>query len=110
MHSMCLIGSTFDLAQQMLKHLRDARKGKLKGPKKWTNSRYFQTLVHYEILKINHGRKEALEIIGKTQGIGQSEKQIFNPKKVEDKITKARKIISKTKLALYLPSFVNPPQ
>jgi len=104
------VESDDELAKQMLKHLRDARKGKPKGPKKWINSRYFQTLVHYEILKINHSRKKALEIIGKTQGIGQSEKQIFNPKKVEDKITKARKIISKTELALYLPSSVNPPQ
>lgn len=99
------------LAKQMLKHLRDARKGKTKGPKKWDRVRYFQMLMHYEISKEKNGREKALEAVGKAHGIGiQSKEQIFNPKKVEEKIRIARKIISKTELALYLPSFVNPPQ
>ena len=104
------VESNNDLAKQMLKHLRDARKGLPKGPKKWDRSRYFQILVHYEISKVKNGREKALEEVGKTQGIGQSELEVFNPKIVERKITKARKIISKTELALYLPSLVNPPR
>ena len=105
------VESDDELAKQMLKHLRAARKGKPKGPKKWTNSRYFQTLVHYEILKAKHGRKKALEWIGKNEDIGQREEQIFNPKKVEDKITKARKIVKENNLTQHLPPFIkNPPQ
>lgn len=105
------IESNDELAKVMLKHLRAGRKGKPKRPERWTHSRYFQMLMHYEISKVKNGRHKALEDVGKTQGIGiRCEEQTFNPKIVEDKITKARKIISRAELARYLPSSVSSPR
>jgi len=99
-----------ELAQQMLRHLKAARKGKPKGPKRWTRKRYLGMLMNYQIRKALCGREDALEWTGENEGIGVHGKDGFNPKKVEDKITKARKVISDDKLAPYLPDFVrNPP-
>jgi len=52
------------------------------------------------------GREDALEWTGKNEGVGIRGEQIFNPKKVEERIRAARKIISKAELARYLPPFV----
>jgi len=79
-----------------------------KDPKKWTNARYFQTFIHYEVLKAEYGREKALRWIGKSEGIGKSKEQVFDPKKVLNIITKARKVVKENKLERYLPPFVKP--
>ena len=66
-------------------------------------------LMHYEMLCAQQGRKETLEWIGENEGIGVQGKDGFSPKKVEDKITKARKEVSNDELALYLPAWVKTP-
>ena len=105
------VESNDGLAKQIRRHLRDASKGKPKGPRTWAHSRYLQMLIHYEMLCATNGRREALEWIGENEGIGVQGVDGFNPKKVEDKITKARKEISDDELATYLPPWVkNPPQ
>ncbi len=105
------VESSGELARQIQRHLRNASKGKPKGPRTWTHSRYWQMLIHYEMLCATNGRREALEWIGENEGIGVHGKDGFNPKKVEDKITKARKEISDDELAPYLPPWVKtPPQ
>jgi len=104
------VESDDELAQQMLRHLRAARKGKPKGPKRWTRKRYLGMLMNYEMRKALCGRKDALEWTGKNEGVGIRGEQIFNPKQVEEKIRVARKIILEVELNRYLPPFVkNPP-
>ncbi len=103
------VESDDEFAQQMLRHLRATRIGKTKGPKRWTRKRYLGMLMNYEVRKALCGRKDALEWTGQKEGVGIGGEQIFNPKKVEERIRAARKIISKAELARYLPPFVKNP-
>lgn len=81
-----------ELSKLMLQLSKDARKGKPRGPRKtWTKSRYLKMLVHYEIGRAVSGRKAALEWTAHNEGIGINGQQDCNIKKVEEKITEARK-------------------
>ncbi len=51
------VESNDELAPQMLRYLRAARKGKSKGPKRWTKNRYLSMLMHYEIRKARWGAR-----------------------------------------------------
>lgn len=76
----------------MFKQLDKARKGKPRGPKKsWTKSRYLIMLIHYELRSRWYGRLDALEWTAKKERIGVYGEQDCNIKKVEEKITRARK-------------------
>jgi hypothetical protein len=56
------VKSSGKLAKQIQRHLRNASKGKPKGPKTtWTHSRYRLMLMHYEMLCAQQGREETLE-------------------------------------------------
>ena len=105
---------TFDsddeLSRLMLSLLKEARKGKPSGPrKKWNKSRYLSMLMHYEIRRTLWGRDDALEWTGNNEGIGINGEQVFNPKKVENRITAARKMISNAELNNYLPEWAKTP-
>ncbi|MCW5600164.1 hypothetical protein [Nitrosomonas sp.] len=85
-------GSDDQLSRLMIKCLDVARKGKSRGPKrKWTESRYRSMLIHYEVRCKLFGRQDALEWIAHNEGVGIHGEQDCNIKKVEEKITEARK-------------------
>lgn len=95
-----------ELTQLMSQLLKEAKKGKSPGPRiRWTRSRYLAMLIHYEIRRSLWGRKDALEWTGHKEGIGIRGEQDFNPKKVEEKITKARREISQAELDAHLPDW-----
>lgn len=94
-----------ELSKLMLQLLNDARKGKPKGPRKtWNKSRYTVMLIHYEVRRELWGRKDALEWIAHDEGIGINGEQDCNIKKVEDKITEARKQVPEWRD--HLPEFL----
>ncbi|MEP6606339.1 MAG: hypothetical protein ABJA60_09525 [Nitrosospira sp.] len=104
-------GSDEKLGSLMLKYLRGGRAGKPKGARKtWNKTRYLSMLMHYEIRRAIWGREDALKWTGENEGIGVHGEQVFNPKKVESRITAARKIITDEELSRYLPNWIkNPP-
>lgn len=87
-------GSDEKHSRLMRQLLNDARKGKSRGPnKRWNKSRYLVMLIHYEIRRELSGRHDALVWIAHKEKIGINGEQDCNIKKVEEKITKARKEI-----------------
>ncbi|SFI70767.1 hypothetical protein [Nitrosomonas sp. Nm34] len=93
---------------ELLLRLQDSRKGKSRGSRKtWTKQRYLNILIRYELLVKLIGREETQRVIGESEGIGVNGKDGFNPKKVEERITEARKIILEDELNKYLPDYMN---
>lgn len=90
------------LSAVLLKRLRTDRKGRNKGQRrKWDFARYYQLLVHYHIACKDVGRKMALLELAKVAGFSGENME----KKIEQRITEARKCINAHKL----PDFLRPP-
>lgn len=97
-------GPNDDLSAVLLHRLRIDRKGKPKARRKtWTRARYFVLLVHYQALmefrknreevEFGKNREEVLTMLAKQEDI-----RNVDLKKIEEKITEARKQISQDEL------------
>lgn len=86
-------GSDDKLSALMGQKLKSAREGKPSGGRiKWDYAKNYQLLAHYHLQKIWFGRNKALELIADLEGLQGDNRA----KKVAERITTARKVISPT--------------
>lgn len=88
------------LSALISKRFRVAREGRPRSrPRKWDNARYKVLLEHYTIACQFMGREEALRWSAESEQL----KGVNSMEAIEERITKARKLLEEGKFALCLP-------
>jgi len=95
-------GQDDHLSALLLKRLRTDRRGKPTARRKtWTRGRYFVLLLHYQaLLKFGENRDDVLTKLAEQEKLTGDNKS----KKIEQKITQARKMISQDELPAFCRS------
>lgn len=97
----CKFNADKTLSNVLLKNIKPEREGRPRGPnKKWTRARYYVLLVEHELLRLDKRREDVLELLAEREGYT----GINKAKKIEDRITQARKEVDKNDL----PEFLRP--
>jgi hypothetical protein len=79
------------LSAVLSRRIQAERVGRPRGPnRKWTDDRYAVLLAHYHALLLDMKRDDALECLAKMEGYT----GINASKQIEERITKARKVVS----------------
>ena len=102
-------GEDADLSLLMLKRLRVSRMVKPRGRRNWSHARYIQLLIQYALLLKDKPRHEVLVFLADKNGLDCStpEKAENSAKKIENRITSAKKLVTPSDLPDFAQSIFN---